>query len=132
MSSDPIPAGDRGCVDWSVVSAADFNGDGMRDLHWYNRATGRLVQWLLDGDLVRLEGRFTNPPAPTDANWKVVAAGDFGLGPGGLAGTPDVVWRNEASGHQVIWFFGFDGHRTTGTFTTPAAPKPSWRACGPH
>lgn len=118
--------------DWSVVSTADWNGDGMRDIAWSNRGTGRVVQWLLDGNLARLEGRFTNPAAPSDSSWRVVASGDFGLGPGGRPASPDLVWRNDASGNQVIWFFDFDGNRTAGLLTTPAAPNAPWHAVGPR
>lgn len=120
-------------ADWSVAAAQDWNGDGTRDLLWYDAASGRLAQWLLDADLVRIEERFTNPPQAESAAWKVVAAGDYGVGPWGTAGTNDVVWRNDGNGRQVIWFLDLAGNRTAGVFTTPAAPSdPAWIACGPR
>src|SRR5262249_51851855 len=36
--------------DWMIVGAgADFNGDGMADMHWYNPTTKRAVVWLMAG-----------------------------------------------------------------------------------
>jgi hypothetical protein len=39
-----------GCAaDWSIVGAADVNGDGHTDLTWWDRSTGQVSSWLLNG-----------------------------------------------------------------------------------
>jgi hypothetical protein len=118
-----IPSPDQ-AVDgnWGVVGAMDFNGDGHRDLLWYNASSGNLVVWTMDANVVRLSGFFTNPASAGGANWRPVAVGDYGRG-GGPAGAPDIVWRNATSGKLVIWFMGLAGERKSGVFTTPDAPS---------
>jgi hypothetical protein len=112
-------------ANWAVVAALDYDGDGARDLLWYNVTSGRLVIWYLDGALVRRSGQFTNPPSAGDHNWQVLASADYGLGPNGVPGTPDVVWRNANSGKYVVWYLDAAGHRTAGSFTSPDAPTPA-------
>jgi hypothetical protein len=52
----------------------------------------------------------------------VLAGGDYGIGAGGTACSNDIVWRNETSGKEVVWYMDFAGNRTFGTFTIPDAP----------
>jgi hypothetical protein len=64
----------------------------------------------------------------------VVAAGDYGIGPNGLANTKDIVWRNATSGSFVVWRMDQAGNRTSGGFTNPSAPNPNptdWTIVGP-
>lgn len=108
-------------ANWQVVAAVDVDSTGGVDLVWYNLDSGRVVMWLMDGAMVRVAGRFTSPPAAGDANWKVLAAGDYGSGAGGFEGTPDLVWRNATSGRLVAWHM--DGTaRTSGLFLDPNQP----------
>ncbi len=131
-----IPTPDQAVdANWEVVAALDYDGDGWRDLLWYNSTSGKIVQWLLDRDLVRQAGRFTIPANAGDANWKVLASGDYGVGAGGLPGTNDLVWRNATSGRVVLWHLDLAGTRTAGLFTTPSEPSPSptdWTIVGPR
>ncbi len=122
--------GPRG--DWRLLAAQDWNGDGTCDLLWSD-SQGRLVQWLMDQRAVARAERFTDPPAASDSTWGVVAVGDFGVGPAGVAGASDVVWRSSASGRQVIWFLDTTGRRTAGIFITPLTPgDPAWQTQGPR
>ncbi len=132
-----VPSPDQAThANWRTVAALDANGDGARDLLWYNRDTGKIVTWYLNAVLQRLSGQFTNPPSAGDANWKVVASGDYSWS---YAGTPplqapDIVWRNATSGNQVVWHMDLAGNRVFGQFTSPTAntPASAWRIVGPR
>jgi hypothetical protein len=40
-----------GCAtQWTIVGAADVNGDDHVDLTWFNATTGQVASWLLDGN----------------------------------------------------------------------------------
>lgn len=122
-------------ANWEIVGAADLNGDGNTDLLWYNATSGRIAYWLMNAALVRTAGNFTNPPSAGDNNWKVVAMGDYGIGPNGQPATQDIVWRNATSGRVVVWFMDRSGNRTAGRFggaATPPAPIADWTILGPR
>ena len=128
-------------ANWEIVAAADADNDGNTDFVWYNPSSGKIVQWLMDGSVQRITGRFTNPSNAGNNNWKVLAAGDYGLGPDGpdatapQPGTKDLVWRNATSGKLVVWHMATNGDRTGGVFTSPDAPAADpldWTVAGPR
>jgi hypothetical protein len=121
-------------ANWEIVGAQDWNGDGNTDFLWYNPDSGKIVLWFMDANVVRITGGFTNPPNAGANNWKVLAMGDYGIGPGGLPGTIDIVWRNETSGRFVLWYMDQAGNRTTGVFTSPDSPSDplAWTIAGPR
>ena len=80
-------------------------------------------------------------PSGFASNWKVLAAGDYGIGPDGSdatapqPGTKDLVWRNATSGKFVVWHMATNGDRTGGVFTSPDAPAADaldWTIAGPR
>ncbi len=122
-------------LNWRVVGARDFNGDYTSDLLWYNDVSGKLVLWFMDAGMNRITGQFVNPPAAGDANWKVVATGDYGIGPGGVSFSNDIVWRNALSGKLVVWYMDKAGNRTAGVYTSPDSAQPdplAWTVAGPR
>ena len=124
-------------VNWRVAAALDLDHDGFRDLLWYNSTSGKAVIWLLDGAQVRQDGFFTNPANAGDANWEIVAGGDFGAAAtaGAAQCSADILWRNRDSGKLVVWRLDFAGQRQQGLFTTPDAPQVDarrWVPVGPR
>ena len=84
-------------LDWQVVDAGDFNGDGITDILWRNTTTGVLSDWLGNSS-----GGFTindahaATGAPTD--WKIIGVGDFNGD-----GHSDILWRNTTTGTLSDW-----------------------------
>jgi hypothetical protein len=128
-------------ANWAIKAALDFDGDGLRDLLWYNTATGQAAIWHMDAAVQRTGVTFISPASP-GSGWKVVAAGDYGKGPivpGAPArafGAPDIVWQNVTTGKLVVWHMNFSGQRTAGVSTTPEAPDAGdpldWEVVGPR
>jgi len=118
-----VPTPDQAVdLNWEIVGAQDWNADGNTDFLWYNPDSGKIVLWFMDATAVRITGLFTTPANAGDNNWRALAMGDYGAGPGGLPDTKDIVWRNATSGNFVVWYMDAAGNRTFGTFTTPVAP----------
>ena len=133
-----IPTPDQ-AVDsnWIIVAAADYNNDNNTDFLWYNYTSGKIVTWYMNSSVARTSGQFTTPNAAGDANWKVVASSDYSRAyvPGTPpVGSPDIVWRNETSGNQVVWHLDFNSTRVHGQFTNPAANTTplDWVIVGPR
>jgi hypothetical protein len=132
-----IPTPDQAVdFNWVVVATLDYNDDGHRDFLWYNFTSGRIVTWYMNHDAVRTSGQFTTPNAAGDANWKVVAGGDYSrqyTPPGPPFGNADIVWRNETSGRSVVWHMDGNSVRITGQFTNPDSESPAldWFIVGP-
>lgn len=109
-------------VNWRIVAAADFTGDGQADLLWRNQVTGAQVFWQMNGTAAIATLPLT--PNVPDPNWQIVAAADF-TGDG----QPDLVWRNRVTGDQVFWQM----NGTTAIATLPfnwTMPDPAWRIAG--
>jgi hypothetical protein len=109
---------------WKIVGTGDFNADGQADLLWRHATSGENVVWFLNGvDLIG--GTFTTPSALTDVRWKMVGTGDFNLD-----GGPDILWRHDTSGENVLWYMNGTA-LAGGTFTTPAAlADVRWKMAG--
>jgi hypothetical protein len=109
---------------WTIVGTNDFNADGQSDLLWRHAASGENVVWMMNGvDLV--SGTFTTPSVLADVRWKMVGTGDFN---GDYR--PDILWRHDQSGENVIWHMN-GTTLVSGTFTTPSSlPDVRWKMVG--
>jgi hypothetical protein len=81
---------------WTVVTLADFNADGMQDVLWFDTTTGRISVWLMRGTDV-LE---TGAPiaAPAGDGWVALNAADFNFD-----GMADVLWGNATTNCMAVW-----------------------------
>lgn len=88
---------------WKIVAAADFNGDGHRDLIWQDDREGWLAAWFMQGTTL-ITNEYLQPRQVVDTNWKVVAATDFNGD-----GKPDLLWHDQKEGWLALWYM--DGLR---------------------
>ncbi|MEH2413106.1 DUF4347 domain-containing protein [Nostoc sp.] len=107
---------------WQIVSTAKFNSDGTPDILWRNKASGENAIWEMKSDFTLQAGHFfTQVP---DQNWQIVTTANFNSD-----GTPDILWRNKASGENAIWEMKSDFTLQTGHFI-PQVPDQNWQIAG--
>jgi FG-GAP-like repeat len=82
---------------WQVAGVADFNGDGNADLLWRNQVDGRNAIVYLDKTAMIIYPRSFE--ALADTNWQIAGIGDFDND-----GSPDLLWRNQLNGRNLIWY----------------------------
>jgi hypothetical protein len=81
-------------IDWALVGAADFNGDGKPDLILQNTVNGQRAIWLMNGttEVSSVSLGFVT------TDWDLVGAADFNGD-----GKPDLIWQNTVNGQRAIW-----------------------------
>jgi subtilisin family serine protease len=99
-----IPALD---ANWKVVGAADFSGDGVKDMIWNNPVTGQTAYWRMkhaNGPYVYTMdgGSFFPIVAP---GWVAEAVRDVNNN-----GIPDIVWKSPDGSH---WFWNLSSGNGT-------------------
>jgi hypothetical protein len=82
---------------WKIVGTADFNSDGEGDILWRNSVTGQSFIWYMEG-ITRTGLALLD--TVTDQNWKMIA-GTTDLN---KDRKPDVLWRNTATGANMVWY----------------------------
>lgn len=101
----PFPGAGAGAnPGWSVIGAADFNGDGRQDLLWQNRNTNEVAYWLMNG-LTRISAvSVQRAGAGSNPGWRVVAAAD-------LNGDKkaDLIWQNRSTNAVNYWMLNGNG-----------------------
>jgi hypothetical protein len=124
VSGEPLSPLQPPGRDWRAVAVGDFNADGWPDVLFQHGSTGLLAVWVVKEGLM-VDWRFLTPAAPSDPEWKAVAAAD-------LNGDtrPDVVFQNEATGEIFVWYM--DGFNLiNGAGLKPGAPsEPGWKIVG--
>jgi hypothetical protein len=94
----------------TLVGTGDFNNDGTFDLLWRNTQTGNVSVWFIHNGSFIGGGFNFGDVALTGVN--IVGVGDFNGD-----GTYDLLWRNELTGDDSIWFITSSGF--TGGLTLP-------------
>jgi len=113
---------------WSVVAAADMNGDGVPDLIWQNASTGQVnVNYYGGAGGASITGwALLNSGAGT-AGWHVVGAADFDGN-----GVPDLVWQNTSTRQVNVNYYGGTGGATLTGFAVlnSGAGAAGWTVVG--
>ncbi len=96
-----------GIAGWTVVAAADFDGNGVPDLVWMNNQTRQVTVHYYGGvgGATFLGWNWLN--AGGVAGWTVVGAADFDGN-----GTPDLIWQNDATRQVTVHYYGGAGGAT--------------------
>ncbi len=105
----PAPVG----AGWIVVTAADFNFDGMADVVWNNPETNQMAVWLMSSTQLLTPGPVI--PGPLGPDWSAVTAADFNFD-----GMADVIWNNSTHGSTAVWLMNATQLFTAG----PEIPGP--------
>ena len=91
----PGPPGD----DWTAVTAADFNRDGVADVIWHNSTTHRMTVWLMRGTgLLQAGPEIPGPPGEPARDWKIAYAGDEDGD-----GMADAIWLSPPLNVITVW-----------------------------
>ena len=113
--------GADGAVSTSVTRA-DFNADLRSDILWRNAATGENYVYPMDGKTIFGTEGYLRTVA--DQNWLVAGVGDFNGD-----GKDDILWRNQLTGENYIYFMnGLSIQPNEGYLRTVA--DLSWRIVG--
>jgi hypothetical protein len=97
-----------GCADqWRPIALGDVNGDGHRDLLWWNRTSGVVSSWLLNG--------YGNVLAKQDLDWHCgLGCADqwrpIGAGDVNNDGHLDLTWFDATSGVVSSWLLNGYGN----------------------
>ena len=84
---------------WTIVSTADFTGDGQPDFLWRNQQTDQTFIWTIKNGAY-VSGALLGNSLTIGANpaWQVVGVEDF-TGDG----ESDLLWRNQQTDQTQIW-----------------------------
>jgi hypothetical protein len=117
-----------GAAGWTVVAAADFNGNGTPDLIWQNTANTQVVVHYYGGAGGVVYQGWAYLDTVGAAGWTVVGASDFDGN-----GVPDLVWQNSSTAQVVVHYYGGTGGTVyKGWNWLDSAGAPGWRAIVPR
>ncbi|MBD2508083.1 DUF4347 domain-containing protein [Nostoc muscorum FACHB-395] len=107
---------------WEIAGTDDFNSDGTPDILWRNKASGENVIWQMNSNFtLQTDHSITQE---FDPNWEIAGTDDFNSD-----GTPDILWRNKASGENMIWQMNSNFTLQTDHFITQVF-DPNWEIAG--
>ncbi len=111
---------------WTISGIADFNADGKPDILWRNALTGENTVWYLTGENGSTLSSYEYLPAVRDTAWNIVGTADLDGD-----GKPDILWRNAATGDNMVWYMtGENGSTLSSTEYLPAVTDQNWTVVG--
>jgi hypothetical protein len=107
---------------WVPVAVGDFDHDNQPDIVWWQKTTGVIGVWYMNGITQRSAANFSASPV-TDLQWHPIAVADFNHD-----GYPDVFWQHYATGGLAIWYMV--GATKTGGANPPGITDLNWKVVG--
>ncbi|MEI6205580.1 MAG: FG-GAP-like repeat-containing protein [Desulfuromonadales bacterium] len=103
---------------WTILGRGDFDGDGIRDLVWWNSSTGQVYLMLMSSPTAVKSGAVIYTEANT--NWRIVATGDINGD-----GKSDLIWWNKSTGQVYVMLL--NGTAISGGNTIYTEPDTNWK-----
>jgi hypothetical protein len=99
-----------GCAaSWRPLGIADLNNDGRQDLLWFNRTSGEVSTWLLNGFGNVLSAQsidwHCNFASGCSSQWRIIGVGDLNSD-----GNQDVTWYRSSTGEVSSWLLNGFGN----------------------
>ncbi len=94
----------------------DFNGDNRADIYWRNDQSDVNAIWMMNGGQISRASSLPN--VSEELGWRDTSFGDFDGN-----GKTDFLWRNTATGQNVLWLM--DGGTIASGFALPTV-APDW------
>jgi hypothetical protein len=117
-----IPLGIVGDVNWTIVGAADIDGDGKSNLFWrYTGTNPNLVGTNLIWKNLTDGAGSISLPRVADLNWRVESVIDIFPGTFNFTG---MYWRNYSNGQNLLWLLN-DGVKLD-EIVLPSVPDLNW------
>ena len=110
-------------LEYALIGTGDFSGRGTPTLVLQSSLTNKIALWYTSGYMHAIisGGNFVN--ATPDADWKLVAVGDFNKD-----SKSDLVFQNKTTNQVAIWFM--DGYSYQGGVLMPFTPPAGWKVVG--
>ncbi len=103
--------------EWTIVGAADANGDNTADILWRNTKTGTNLWWYIQNDKILKIQEITALGAPY-LDWEIKGVGDANQD-----GKIDIFWSNRSTGTMAWWLMDNTGTKMTSLVGIAADPN---------